>query len=186
MPCAAAETSRRRSPRRAGGWPRPASGSGPFGDRGRFVDPRVGVPAADRSRVPTGHERSPTTRRARGHYALFVGDVDQLLEPDGGASMARAACTSTRGSPERTNSGCGSAGGIPAVAAVDQQSDTCSERDLADEVLDIDATERSVRRPGRARRSQWRRRRTPSRPWTSAITLISSSCSWQRVGSTTR
>ena len=60
--------------------------------------------------------------------------------PHSGASIASAACTSTRGSPERTISGCGSAGISPgSKRPVDEQAPDLLERDLPDEVLDVDA-----------------------------------------------
>ena len=60
--------------------------------------------------------------------------------PHSGPSIARQLCTSTRGSPLRTVSGCGSAGGRPgSKRAVDQQAPDLLERHDADEVLDVDA-----------------------------------------------
>ena len=60
--------------------------------------------------------------------------------PHSGASIASAACTSTRGSPVRIESGCGSAGGRPGQErAVDEQAPDLLEGDVADEVLDVDA-----------------------------------------------
>ena len=54
--------------------------------------------------------------------------------------MASAAWTSTRTSPVCTGIGNGSAGGRPgAELAVDQQRPHVAERDVADEVLDVDA-----------------------------------------------
>ena len=61
-------------------------------------------------------------------------------KPHSGPSIASADCTSTRGSPERIASGCGSAGGRPGLElAVDEQAPHLLERDLADELLDVDA-----------------------------------------------
>ena len=61
-------------------------------------------------------------------------------KPHSGASMASAACTSTRGSPERTASGCGSAGGSPGwKRAVDEQAPDLLIGDRAHEILDVDA-----------------------------------------------
>ena len=62
------------------------------------------------------------------------------LKPHSGASIASADWTSTRGSPERTASGCGSAGGSPgSKRPVDEQAPDLLVGDLADEVLDVDA-----------------------------------------------
>ena len=59
-------------------------------------------------------------------------------KPHSGPSSASADCRSTRGSPERKCSGCGSAGGRPGLERpVDQQAPDLLERDATDEVLDV-------------------------------------------------
>ena len=61
-------------------------------------------------------------------------------KPHSGASIASADCTSTRWSPERTVSACGSAGRQARFeAAVDQQAPDLLVGDAADQVLDVDA-----------------------------------------------
>ena len=61
-------------------------------------------------------------------------------KPHSGPSIASADCTSTRGSPERTASGCGSAGGRPGSSAPStSRPQTCSNGHLADELLDVHA-----------------------------------------------
>ncbi len=81
-----------------------------------------------------------TDARARSSRAWASSMSISARKPHSGPSMASADCTSTRGSPVRTASGCGSAGGRPgSKRAVDEQSPHVLERDPADQLLDVDA-----------------------------------------------
>ena len=114
-----------------------------LGDRRRLVD------LALRHRRPAGAARGLRDERERHHggarevvAGLGVVDVDQRLaeSPHSGPSMASAACVSTRGSPERTLSGCGSAGGSPGSSVPStSRPQTCSNGTRADQLLDVDA-----------------------------------------------
>ena len=113
-----------------------------LGDRGGLVDAPTGAPAgcpAPRADCAT-KESAITEARARSSRACSSGMSISWRKPHSGASIASADCTSTRGSPERIVSGCGSAGGQAGLeVAVDQQAPDLLEGDRADEVLDVDA-----------------------------------------------
>ena len=82
-------------------------------------------------------------------------------KPHSGPSSASAYCRSTRGSPERKCSGCGSAGGSPGSnVAVDQQAPDLLERARCRPGPRCRTRGSGARHPPcRARRSRWRRRR---------------------------
>ena len=81
-----------------------------------------------------------TDARARSVRACASEMSISCWSPHSGASIASAACTSTRGSPVRTVSGHGSAGGRPGQeGAVHEQSPDLLEGHVPDEVLDVDA-----------------------------------------------
>ena len=73
------------------------------------------------------NERAITDARARSVRAWASEMSISWRSPHSGASCASAACTSTRGSPLRMPSGCGSAGGRPGRNAPSTSSpQTCS------------------------------------------------------------
>ena len=136
-----------------------------LGDRRRLVD------LALRDRRPAGaarglgdEARAPSPRRARGRRAPARRRCRSAgRKPHSGASIASAAWTSTRGSPERTSSGCGSAGGRPgSKRAVDEQPPDLARTAPRRRAPRCRRRGSAARRPPcRARRSRWRRRRRP-------------------------
>ena len=113
-----------------------------LGDRRRLVDLALRDGRAAGAARGLRDERERHHRGAREVVArLGVVDVDQRPEAPlrARASPARPA-TSTRGSPERTASGCGSAGGSPGSSVPStSRPQTCSNGTWPDELLDVDA-----------------------------------------------
>ena len=90
--------------------------------------------------------------------------------PSMGASIATAACTSTRTSPVWIGSGNGSAGGSPGLErTVDEQAPDLLERHPADQVLDVDAAV-AERRPFLVGLGDLvSNATTPSSPWCTSV-----------------
>ena len=145
------------APRRASGAGSARRSSSPSSIVG-LRDPRLRrCPRADCAT----NDSAITDARARSMRACSSEMSSSWPKPHSGASIASAACTSTRGSPERTSSGCGSAGGSPGSNVpstsrpqtfsnghVRRRGPRCRRRGSA-----------ARRPPCRARRSRWRRRR---------------------------
>ncbi len=80
-----------------------------------------------------------TDTRARSSRACSSSMSITAWSPHSGPSIASAACRSTRGSPVRTVSGCGIAGGRPGSNEPStSRPQTCSNGTLPDQVLDVD------------------------------------------------
>ena len=103
-----------------------------------------------------------TDARARSSRACSSEMSSSGWKPHSGASFASAAWTSTRGSPERTASGCGSAGGSPGRTPRRRAGPRPSRRARARRGPRCRRRGSGARRPPcRARRSRSRRRRRP-------------------------
>ena len=136
-----------------------------LGDRASPCRPRAAARAAGRCRAPTGRrsDSAITEARARSSRACSSEMSISGSKPHSGPSIASAAWTSTRGSPERIGErvrlggrqagleACRRrAGPRPARRAPRRRGPRCRRRGSA-----------ARRPPCRARRSRWRRRRRP-------------------------